>query len=117
MREIFSGYYRPTDDEFSALWKNALFVLDANVLLNLYAYSTETMKEFIGILEGISDRLWVPYQAASEYQRRRLGVIQQQVAAYDSIQKALKNAQNKLEQEIKGSSLLLTLGVIFPSGF
>lgn len=35
MKGIFLGYYRPTDAEFSQLWKDCLFILDAKVLLNL----------------------------------------------------------------------------------
>jgi hypothetical protein len=56
MRKTFSGYYRPTEDEFAEMWRNCLFVLDANVLLNLYRYSRKTSDEFLGILDGVSDR-------------------------------------------------------------
>ena len=100
MRKIFPGYYRPTDDEFLELWQNGLFVLDANVPLNLYAYSSETTKELVNILKEISNRLWIPHQAALEFQRRRLNVIQQQAAAYESIQKSLETSKKKLEQDI-----------------
>jgi len=104
MRKTFPGYYRPTEDEFSELWDNCLFVLDANVLLNLYRYSRETREELIGILEEISDRLWVPHQAALEYHRNRLEVIEQQAAAYDKIQKLLNDAQKKLWNELRSSA-------------
>jgi hypothetical protein len=104
MRKTFPGYYRPTEDEFSELWENCLFVLDANVLLNLYRYSQETREELIGILEEISDRLWVPHQAALECHRNRLEVIEQQAAAYDKIQKLLNDAQNKLGNELRSSA-------------
>jgi hypothetical protein len=33
MRDLFSEYYRPTDEEFSRLWQDAIFVFDTNVLL------------------------------------------------------------------------------------
>ena len=101
MRKTFPGYYRPTEDEFSELWKNCLFVLDANVLLNLYRYSQETSGSFTAILDQISDRLWVPHQAALEYQRRRLDVIAQQAKAYDEIQKLLDETQNQLESRLR----------------
>ncbi|MCK4822571.1 hypothetical protein KA005_42800 [bacterium] len=39
------------------LWNTCLFVLDANVLLNLHSYSQETSNELIGTLKQISDRL------------------------------------------------------------
>jgi hypothetical protein len=75
MRRAFPGYYRPTEDEFSELWNGCLFAFDANVLLNLYRYSLETSNEFLTILSEISDRLWIPHQAALEYQRRRVDGI------------------------------------------
>jgi len=101
MKKSFPGYYCPTEDEFSDLWENCLFVLDANVLLNLYRYSPETSEELIGILNEISDRLWVPHQAALEYQQNRLVVIEQQAAAYDKILELLRSAQTKLENELR----------------
>jgi len=69
MKKTFPGYYCLTEEEFSVLWNTCLFVLDANVLLNLYSYSQETSNELIGILKQISDRLWIPHQAALEYQK------------------------------------------------
>lgn len=101
MRNTFLGYYRPTEIEFSRLWKKCLFVLDANVLLNIYRYSPSTRQELIDILTKISDRLWVPYQAATEYQQRRLDVIEQQSSAYEQIQNSFTTAQNKLESDLK----------------
>jgi hypothetical protein len=102
MRKTFPGYYRPTEDEFYELWKTCLFVLDANVLLNLYRYSQGTSGSFTAILDQISDRLWVPHQAALEYQQRRLDVIAQQAKAYDEIQELLDETQNKLENRFRG---------------
>lgn len=101
MKKTFLGYYRPSEKEFSELWKNCLFVLDANVLLNLYRYSQETREELIGILKAISDRLWVPYQAALEYQRNRLFVIGQQATAYEEIQDNLRKTRDKLDNDLR----------------
>ncbi len=42
MKGIFKGYHQPTEEEFSQLWRNALFVFDTNVLLNLYRYQSAT---------------------------------------------------------------------------
>ena len=101
MKKTFPGYYRPTEDEFSELWKNCLFVLDANVLLNLYRYSPETSEELIGILNEISGRLWIPHQAALEYQKNRLVVIEQQAAAYDKIQEELRKTQGEIDNQLR----------------
>jgi len=125
MKKSFPGYYRPSEDEFSELWKTCLFVLDANVLLNLYRYSPETSEELMGILNEISDRLWVPHQAASEYHKNRLEVIEEQAAAYNKIVKRLERTQGRLETEmrswagqrrhpfIKADDLLERIGHVF----
>jgi hypothetical protein len=89
MKTTFHGYYQPKDDDFSQLWKDSEFVFDANVLLNIYRYSQETRETLIDIFSKFSDRIWVPHQAAMEYQRRRLGVIGKQESAYKDIQELL----------------------------
>lgn len=60
MRDLFSGPYQPTEDQFTELWQQCLFVLDANVLLNFYRYSPQTSEELLTILRRIKDRLWIP---------------------------------------------------------
>ncbi|MHC2995406.1 MAG: DUF4935 domain-containing protein [Candidatus Atribacteria bacterium] len=104
MKKIFPGYYRPTEEEFSNLWNSCLFVLDANVLLNLYRYSQETSDEFIQILKQISDRLWVPHQAALEYQKNRLQTIAKQLEVYDEIQKLVEDNKKKLKNKLDSLS-------------
>lgn len=97
MKEKFRGYYRPTKAEFSQLWENCLFVFDTNVVLNIYRYSPNTRDNLIQIFDKISDRLWIPYQAALEYQKRRLNVIVEQESAYENIKNYLKDTRNKLK--------------------
>ena len=101
MKEKLSGYYRPTKQEFTELWENGVFVLDASVLLNLYRYSLETRDDFLQILRHISERLWVPYQAAYEYQKNRLNVIARQAEAYGEIEDLLRKTKNRLENDLK----------------
>ena len=104
MKKIFPGFYRPTEKEFSNLWNSCLFVLDANVLLNLYRYSQETSDELIQILKQISDRLWVPHQAALEYQENRLQTIAKQLEEYDEIQKLVEDSKKKLKNKLDSLS-------------
>lgn len=97
MKNSFLGYYRPTDSEFTILWDNCIFSFDANVLLNLYRYSTSTCDELLDILDKISDRLWLPFQVGQEYQENRLEVIQKQRNAYGDIQKYIVQTQGNIE--------------------
>ncbi len=102
MRKTFSGYYLPTDDEFSELWDNCLFVLDANVLLGLYRYSPKTRDEIINIFKSIKDRLWVPHQAGEEYHRNRVGTIEGLKSVCEEIKEVLHKAENTLEGGLGG---------------
>ena len=40
MKRDFHGFYKPTSDEFDAIWNDSIIVVDANVLLNLYCNQT-----------------------------------------------------------------------------
>jgi hypothetical protein len=101
MKNQFPGYYLPTDEQFAAIWRECQFVLDANFLLNLYRYTPETREELIGILEQLGDRLWVPHQAALEYQRNRLVVIDRQASVYQEFQGKLRKAQESLRNDLQ----------------
>ena len=105
MKDNFPGYYRPTKDEFIQLWNDSIFVLETNVLLNMYRYTPKTRKEFISILEKISDRIWIPYQVALEYHKNRLSVINQQILAYEKIEESLDNNKNRIKNELDSYSL------------
>lgn len=89
MQELFPGYYRPSEENFKKLWDECIFVFDANVLLNIYRYSPKTLKNFLDILERLQDRLWLPHQAAYEYQENRLNVISAQHQPYEDISKLI----------------------------
>lgn len=63
MRELFPGYYRPTQEEFKQMWQECIFVFDANVLLNIYRYTAKTRGELLAIFEMLKERTWLPHQA------------------------------------------------------
>ena len=80
MRDLFPEYYKPTEKEFAELWDNCIFVLDTNVLLDLYRYSEKSREDFFQVLEDkrIKERLWLPYHVAYEFQKNRVGVLTSQ---------------------------------------
>lgn len=95
MRNLFSGYYQPTEQEFITLWEECIFSFDANVLLHIYRYTPKTRDRFFDILYKLKERIWIPHQVAFEYQKERFSVISHQLRAYDEIQKTLdKSLQN-----------------------
>ncbi len=101
MRDAFAGRYRPTKEEFDRLWDEALFVFDANVLLNLYRYSEGTREQLLAVLRALGDRLWLPHQAADEFLARRLGVIHARRGGYREVRDGLQKAQLEIARLVK----------------
>lgn len=96
MRDRFSEYYTPSNDEFTKLWEKCLFVPDANILLHLFRYGRKTTDEVLGTLEGLKQRVWIPYQVGLEFQRNWRGVDQTSRDAYDKLSKAFQTQGQKL---------------------
>lgn len=102
MKSIIAEYLPLKDEDKSQLWENCVFVFDTNVLLNLYRYSRETTNALIGAIEQLSPRIWIPYQVASEFMRRRCDVI------YDTIEK-YSNFENRMQSFITDAKALSNL--------
>src|SRR6185503_17618148 len=117
MKELFPGFYQPTDHEFKKLWEKCTFVLDANVLLNLYRYPEEAKADLLKVIGKISDRLWLPYQAALEYQRNRLTVIAEQQKKFSDVKEAFDAAESKLIGGLEKLQLKKKYSSINPEGF
>ncbi len=100
MRGMFPGHYRRTDEELERIWDEGLFVLDANVLLNLYRYSKKTREEFLGVLRGVRNRLWIPHRVAEEFLSGRLGAIRDQKKAYAVVKETLIKARKDIENKL-----------------
>ena len=101
MRDLFPGYYKPSKEEFDELWQNCVFSFDANILLHVYRYTPKTRERFFEILRGLKDRIFITHQAAYEYQKDRLGVISQQLRAYEDIQAKLEKSVNELNKGLQ----------------
>ena len=90
MKRDFHGFYKPNDGEFDALWNDAIIVVDANVLLNLYTYSQPTAEEILSLLGEFGERIWLPHQVAAEYHTNRCAIILKESKRYAEIAKALE---------------------------
>lgn len=116
MRRVFFGYYRPSEEELSSLWEKCVFIVDANVLLNLYRYPKEARDDLVSILKQVSDRLWIPHQAALEYQENRLGVIAEQVKKYRQVRDVLEDILTRLKSQLNSLQLKKRHSTINPDG-
>jgi hypothetical protein len=117
MQTLFPGYYRLNDDEFARLWKDATFILDANVLLNLYRYPEKAREDLLRALQKVGNRLWIPYHVALEYQRNRQTVIAEQRRRFAEVSRILEDARQDIENELSGLQLKKRHSNINPDSF
>ena len=95
MMKGFEGYYEP---DFKQLWQDAVFVFDANVLLDLFRYSDVARKELLDILESLRDRIWIPHQFLLEYHQNKLEVSDDVVSPYDETERKVMDCFTALRE-------------------
>jgi PIN like domain len=96
VREQFAAYYPPDPERRREFVAAGLVALDANVLLDLYRMNTDAREDVLGLLRQLSDRLWVPHQAALEFHRNRFAVIHDQEQVFKKLQKDVTDAGEKI---------------------
>jgi PIN like domain len=103
MRDLFPGFYNRTEEELSKLWQEGNFVFDTNMLLNIYRYAPKTRDRYFEILDLLKRRnqLWIPYQAAYEYQDRRMDVIRAQLDPYTKVGSILQTTWQTLDSALE----------------
>lgn len=77
MSNLFKAYAPLSKDKINEIWKsdNTIFILDTNILLNLYSYRKETQNDFYKLLEKLKGKIWIPYHVMLEYHKNRLRTI------------------------------------------
>ncbi|MFF2597267.1 PIN-like domain-containing protein [Priestia megaterium] len=101
MKNMFPTFYQYTEEDYKDIWDNCLFVVDANVLLNLYRYTEETQEELLDILTNLSNKLWIPHQVSLEYLSNRISVILEQTQAFDQITSFLNSSSQNVVKELR----------------
>jgi hypothetical protein len=102
MRDRFAGWYPKTAAEAAALWDNAIFVPDANVLLHCLRHPAGVREELLRLFDVLKSSLWIPYQVGLEFHRNRLDVELGAQDVYDILLKdqevILDKARERLRQ-------------------
>ncbi len=98
MKNRFPSHFPQSPEALSVLWETCTFVLDSNVLLNLYRYSDKTTGQFFDVLMELQTRLWIPHQAGEEFFKNRLGAIMQESAKYAAPIKAIGKLNDELDK-------------------
>ncbi len=115
MKNLFPQFEAARNVDYKAVWNDALFVFDTNVLLNFYRYQAKTRDELIDILNKVVDRIWIPYHVALEFQRNRLKVIAEQINRFSDVRKIVAKARAGLEDELNQLQLTSRHSAIDPT--
>uniref|UniRef100_UPI00258F9C98 PIN domain-containing protein n=1 Tax=Ruminococcus sp. TaxID=41978 RepID=UPI00258F9C98 len=101
MKNAIKEFLEPTSDEKQRLWENCVFVFDTNVLLNLYRYSAKTRTSLLAAFESFKHRIWIPYQVAFEFMRKRCEVIHETVHRYEQFSKEIEAFTSKATETLR----------------
>ncbi|MEV4130684.1 PIN domain-containing protein [Dactylosporangium sp. NPDC049742] len=96
----FLPYLPPDKSRTSVALKTGIVVVDANVLLDAYRYTTDARSELLSALRALGKRLWVPHQVSLEFHRNRVSVIAAHGDAYRDAVKAISEFRKNYEDEL-----------------
>lgn len=117
MKKLFSGFYPLNSNDYKNLWKDAYFIFDTNVLLNLYRYNKSTSDELLSVIESLGDKVWIPYIVGLEYQRNRLHVISEQNSKFKKVGNIIQEGISTIESQLNKLSLQKRHSSIEPENF
>ena len=111
MKHSFKCFYDVTDSVgLEKIWKdnNTIFILDTNVLLNLYSFQPNSRKDFFRVLNSIQDRIWIPFHVGLEFQKNRLNIIKKRRNIFNDLNKSIENLAKTVSFDKKPFTTLQT---------
>lgn len=101
MRNKFREHMNFNDRQMDDIWNTATFIFDANILNNLYRYTKETREELLNAITALSERVWIPYQAAHEFFKNRNDVIFETVHRYSALEELASNLIKEIRTKLR----------------
>lgn len=101
MRKAIKEYLEYSETEKIELWKSGVFILDTNVLLNLYRYSKETRDTLFKAMNQLKDRLWMPHHIAKEFMKNRIRVIYETIDRYQILENKQEEFVNVFKETLR----------------
>lgn len=100
VKSLFPEFYRLTEDELGEVWKNGLFVFDANALLSITAFGKEERTNALNAVRSLGDAAWIPHLVALEFTVNRDIRINGQKSAANIWLQGLKESLGKLARSL-----------------
>lgn len=97
MKSVLPEWYGHDDETLELIVTTGTIALDANVMLDLYRVGRDQREQILAALGAVSDRLFVPFQAANEFLRNRLTVVESVENVYKALLDGFKLEVKQLE--------------------
>lgn len=99
MKELFRSQKQLTEDDYKTLWQKAIFILDTNILLDVYRLPESAKEDLLNILAdaNINNRLWLPFQAALEYTHNKIDAISDQKNKFQTVRSIVNDSISELD--------------------
>jgi hypothetical protein len=98
MKSILPEWYGHDDETLEQIVKTGTISLDANVMLDLYRVGSDQREQILEAIRGVQDRLFIPYQAAFEFQKNRLKVAADSEKHFKDLASGLEITESQLNQ-------------------
>lgn len=94
------NYYPPSDENVADAWQQGVISIDASVLLNFHQYTEDAREAMATVLQTVKNQIFVPHQAALEYQLRRQGGFGNLRKDVDEVATALGEGVNVVRKAV-----------------
>ena len=102
---MFSSYRGNTPEQTRDAWANGVFVVDTNVLLDLYRYGAQLRTDVFSTLGRVKTRVWVPYHVLLEYHENRVTVLLEQDVQFDKVKGIIEKSERDLIAKFENEQL------------
>jgi len=99
LEQLFPEFYQKKIDEKGL--KNSLIILDTNYLLEIVQLPTEAAKKYIKALEKMTDRIYIPYLVALEFNFNKSNVKKNKVKNIQKYKQGIEKELSKVQEAVE----------------
>lgn len=81
--------------------RSTIFILDTNILLDMGRLPLYASVHFLNLLKTIQDRLWIPRQVYTEFEKNKMKVFGDISKRYDKLERELQNKNQNFSKELE----------------
>lgn len=101
LKERFSWYFPPNEEEITNVWDEGILTVDTNVLLDLYRYHEDTRIAILRSIGQFEGRMWLSHQVTEEFFRNRNKVILSSGGAFSEAEKSVNEISSISDDKVQ----------------